>query len=141
MKPYSRASITAGRRPAPGRTRPHRAHLRAGGGTDRDEVHQPAAAHLDDAVGQPGEALRVVADVDDGDPLDLHQVLERVAQHRPALGVDTGGRLVEHQHPGLRDERPGDERPLLLAAGQLAQPRVRTPSSPIRSSTCSRRCS
>jgi hypothetical protein len=86
MKLNSSASITGARRPpqAPGRRRRRRSPGRAGGGAGRHQVHQPAAAHLDDAVGQPGEALRVVADVDDGDPLDLHQVLERVAQDRPA---------------------------------------------------------
>ena len=37
------------------------------------------------------------------------------------LGVEVGERLVQQQHLGLADERPGQCEALLLAAGQLGR--------------------
>ena len=50
------------------------------------------------------------------------EVHERVAEQRLRLDVDAGDRLVEHQQLGFGRQRLGDERALLLAARELAEP-------------------
>ena len=79
-------------------------------------VVAPALDHLalvehEDQVGVAGEQ-QVVRD---------HQ--RRAAAHQVAdrggeLGVEARGRLVEHEHGGVGEQRAGDRDPLPLAAGQ-----------------------
>ncbi len=59
-------------------------------------------------------------------------VAPRALSWRSALGerllvgqVDAGGRLVEEEQVGLPGQRPGDQHPLLLAAGELGDPVAR----------------
>ena len=49
---------------------------------------------------------------------------ERRDQRLEQLGagpVEAGEGLVEQQHPGVLDQGPGDQHPLALAAGELAE--------------------
>jgi hypothetical protein len=71
--------------------------------------------------------LLVVGQVEEGDPhlaLDALQLrLHLLAQ----LLVERAERLVEQQHRGAVDERPGQRHTLLLAARELARPRLLAP--------------
>ena len=81
-----------------------------------------AALHHRDPVGHRQRLLLVVRHVEEGDPdlaldpleLDLHLLAQ--------LQVERAERLVEQQHRGPVDERPGQRDALLLAARQLARP-------------------
>ena len=51
-----------------------------------------------------------------------HQPIERLAHSRLALHVEAGHRLVQHQHRGIADERPGDRDALALPARERSSP-------------------
>ena len=80
-----------------------------------------AVEHDRDPVAHAHRLFLVVGDEDEGDAelgleqleLDLHLLAE--------LAIERAERLVEQQHAGPIDERPGERHPLLLAAGQLAR--------------------
>ena len=81
-----------------------------------------------------GARLDDPAGVDDDDPVCLHrggqpvgdqdggagreQDVERRLDLRLGQQVEVGGRLVEHEHPGMREERPRERDQLALAGGQ-----------------------
>ena len=46
------------------------------------------------------------------------QAVERLLDGALGLGVQRAGRLVEHQHPRVAQQRAGDRDALLLAAGE-----------------------
>ena len=50
----------------------------------------------------------------------LVQVCQQVQHVVPGADVDAGRRLVEHQQAGVAQQSAGQEHPLLLAAGELA---------------------
>ena len=78
-----------------------------------------AGVHHRDRVGHRHGLLLVVGDVDEGQP-DVGLDPLELDLHRPAqLEVERAERLVEQQHLGLVDQRPGQRDPLLLAAGEL----------------------
>ena len=95
---------------------PHEAGVDAIGGEQfgmRALFDESAAIEGEDAVGvaERGEPMgdrdrRPAAD-EDG---------ERLLDALLRLGVDVARRLVEHEHPGIVEERPRDREPLLLAA-------------------------
>ena len=82
-------------------------------------------APVDDrhAVAQRRGLLHVVGGQEDGSAARAKAV-----QHAPELSarlrVEAGRRLVEEEHIGTADERAGDGEPLLLPAGERAEPRV-----------------
>ena len=103
-------------RPAPGLP-PLRAAARAGRRRRRPRrlvaPGQPAGFELDDLVDEV-EALGPVRDQEHRSVVRrrkdvAHELLGR-------LGVEVGGRLVEHEHRRIGEERPGDRQPLTLAA-------------------------
>src|ERR1041385_5404378 len=51
-------------------------------------------------------------------------VLDQVPELPPRLRVEPGGRLVEEEELGIGHQRAGERQPLLLAAGELADPGV-----------------
>ena len=53
-----------------------------------------------------------MSDEDDGDAVRL-EVANDLEQERDLIGVETRRRLVEHQHPRVVLERPGDRDELL----------------------------
>src|SRR5690625_3272379 len=57
---------------------------------------------------------------DDDGPALVPQLPQQPYDHPFSGGVDTGHRLIEEQHVGLLDQGSGEEHPLLLATGQLA---------------------
>ena len=89
----------------------------------RPALGDAAVVHDRDPVRHRERLLLVVGDVDEGDPdlaldrlqLDLHLLAE--------LQVQGAERLVEQQHLGPVDERPGQRDPLALPAGELVGPR------------------
>ena len=93
------------------------------GGADR----HPARGHVDDPVHHRHQRVHVVRRQQHRDALGPGQP----GQHRddPLLAgdVQVGQRLVEQQQPRQADQRVRDHDPLLLAAGQLADPRVGVP--------------
>ena len=52
----------------------------------------------------------------------LEQDVERRLDLRLGLQVEVRGRLVEHEHPGVGQERPGEREQLALAGGQGLAP-------------------
>ena len=66
-----------------------------------------------------GDAVQVVGREHDGEAVGV-EVGEEVQDLVAGAHVDAGRGLVEQQHSGLAEQRPGDEHPLLLAAGELA---------------------
>ena len=73
-----------------------------------------------DAVGPHGGG-QAVGDDDRRPPLE-HGV-ERPLDPRLGLQVEVRGRLVEHEHPGLGQERPGEGEQLALARADSDEPR------------------
>ena len=69
--------------------------------------HGPAVADHADPVADPHDLVDAMGDQHDGDALgsEAPQDREQVA-HGP--GVQAGGRLVQHQQPGVRGHRPRD---------------------------------
>ncbi|CAM5715349.1 hypothetical protein SANTM175S_08360 [Streptomyces antimycoticus] len=86
---------------------------------DRSRLHEAAAAHDVDAVGdQPGHA-QIVGDHQDADAGALLELHQQVEDARLDGDVERGGGLVGHQQPGLGGQRDGDEDALQHAAGEL----------------------
>ena len=85
----------------------------------RRDLHEPAAIHDADAVGERHRFALVVRDDDEGEAepaLKLHQLeLGFAAQ----LLVERRQRLVEQQHARPLDQRPRQRHALALAAGKL----------------------
>ena len=76
-------------------------------------------AQVDLPVGGRGD-LGVVGDEDDR-PAGGVELVEEAHDVRAGVAVEVAGRLVGQDERRLRDERPGDRDPLLLAAGQLGR--------------------
>ena len=95
-------------------------------------VGDPAAVQDHDPVGQVqrGPAVR-----DDQRGPALHHRAQRGMDLGLQARVDGRGRVVEHQQPGVGDQRPGQRHPLPLAAGQgkslLAHHRVVAQRQPL----------
>ena len=85
--------------------------------------HGAAVAQDGDAVGHRHHLVELVRDEDDGAPVVGHRP-QRPEQVRRLLRGQDGGRLVEDQDPGLAIERLQDLDPLLLADGELPDPRA-----------------
>ena len=82
----------------------------------RADAVDAAAVEDDDAVGflNGGDTLR---DDDLGRAGNLF--VERAADHRVGLGIDSGGGVVENEDLGLFEKRSGDTESLLLTAGYV----------------------
>ena len=90
------------------------------GGSDR----YLAASHVDDRVHHLQQRVHVVRGQQHGDVLVPAQLREQSDDAPRARDVQVRQRLVEQQQPRLADQRVRDHHALLLAAGQLADPRV-----------------
>ncbi|CAM5693919.1 hypothetical protein SFUMM280S_06782 [Streptomyces fumanus] len=86
-------------------------------GADQQEAHRAgqAAVEDDDAVGVP-DGRQAVGDDQDGPA--ARGVRQRPDDVRLAAFVDGAGGLVQDQHRGVGQQRPGEGEPLALAAGQ-----------------------
>ncbi len=87
----------------------------------RRDLHQPAAVHHRDAVGDGHRLALVVGDDDEGQAeaaLQLHQLELRLAAQ---LLVERRHRLVEQEHARPLDQRTGQRHALALAAGQFVR--------------------
>ena len=82
-------------------------------------LHDRAAAHDGDAVGDRHRLFLVVRDVDGGDRQRLLQRTDLRAHADPELRVEVRQRLVEEQHAWAGDDRPRQGDALLLAAREL----------------------
>ena len=90
------------------------------GGLERD----PAAVEDDEAVGDIVDVVDVVADEEDRAAARAHGADE--AEDLLGLGQrQRRGRLVEHDQVGLVVDGAGDGDALALAAGKLADDRIR----------------
>ena len=85
----------------------------------RPDLDDPPFVHHGDLVGDRHRLLLVVGDVDRRDRQGLLEAADLAAHVDAELGVEVGEGLVEQEHPGLDDDRPGEGDPLLLAAGEL----------------------
>ena len=85
----------------------------------------PALVHHHHQVGQRHRLLLGMGDVDEGHR-QLGLPLLELGPHPDAQErIERRQRLVEQQHLGLGDQRPGQRHALLLPAGELAGPAVR----------------
>ena len=82
------------------------------------DLHEPAASHDADAVGEDQSLGHVVGDEDRGEDQAPTQVVERALQPVPGQGVEGPEGLVEEHHAGRGGQGPGHADPLLLAAGE-----------------------
>ena len=135
----SRRSATGSTRGASARTRGSAVVLLGGAGeaqlhdlTGRvrgDELARralgddPPAVHDHEPVAELLGLVHVVRREHERDAL-LLQPVEPLPQHVPGLRVEAGGRLVEQQHLGLVDQRPGDREPALHPARERIDARV-----------------
>jgi hypothetical protein len=62
-------------------------------------------------------AIDLVGRVDHRRP-GLRQARDELPEPDPLAGIEAGARLVEQQHPRLREQPDGDVDPLLVAAGE-----------------------
>src|SRR6202795_2679203 len=108
----------AHRRPV--QRRPGRVAQEIAGAAVEDEP-PVEAGELRDLLGDDAD---VVADEDEGDLALAVQVVEQRVEARLRLGIDASRRLVQDQELGVRDQRAGDEDPLLLPGGQRADARA-----------------
>ena len=83
----------------------------------RSVVDDPAVVHDDGPVHQRRQRAQFVRDQQDR-AAAVDEPVERGGERLLAGRVDAGGRLVEDQQVGLAGQGPGDEDPLLLAAGE-----------------------
>ena len=87
----------------------------------RAQLLDPAAVHDSDPIAHRERLFLVVGHVHEGDPdLDLDP-LQFELELAPEFEVECAERLVEEQHRGPIDERPGERHALLLAARQLVR--------------------
>jgi hypothetical protein len=84
-------------------------------------LDDPTLLHDDDAVADVVGGGEVVGDVDVRHPQIVAQGLEQVDDRAPQRRVDHRDRLVGDDQRRPRDQRPGNRRPLKLAAGQLVR--------------------
>ena len=89
-------------------------------------VRDPAVAHDDRPVDQRRHLAELVGDQHDGAAAVL-ELAQRVGERLLVGQVDAGRRLVEEEQVGRADQGPGDERPLLLPAGELGDPGLGLP--------------
>ena len=102
---------------------------RLGGGPSKTIIAADEHEPLDEAL----DRAELVGDVEDGDAQLAVESVEELAERLLRLGVDAGRRLVEHEQRRLARERLGDERTLLLTAGERLSGGQRTVESPTRS--------
>ena len=72
-------------------------------------------------IGEVGDHGKVVRDVQRGDAVRMAQLTHRRQHVRLGADVETGGRLVEHDHRRTAGERHGQADTLLLSARQLVR--------------------
>jgi hypothetical protein len=85
------------------------------------DLLDPPLVHHGDPVRQRERLGLIVRHIDERDA-DLLLQIDQLDLHLLAqLGVERGQRLVEQQHCRMRDQRPADRHPLLLAAGKLVR--------------------
>jgi hypothetical protein len=87
----------------------------------RAHLLDPPAGHHGQPVRHGERLLLVVGHVHEGDPDRLLERLQLDLEGLAQLGVQRPQRLVQQQHRGVEDQRPGQGDPLLLAAGQLGR--------------------
>ena len=82
-------------------------------------LHDPTGVHHADPITQRADDAEVVGDQQHGGVALLAQranEIEHLGLHR---GIETGGRLVEHEELRVASQRHGDDHTLLHATGQL----------------------
>ena len=84
-------------------------------------VEDDALPHEHEPLDEPLDRAELVRDVQDRHVELAVEALEQRRERLLRLGVDSGRRLVEHEQRRLGGERLGDERALLLAAGELRE--------------------
>ena len=82
----------------------------------RDAFHQAVAQHRG-TVDQRGEGAQLVQDEQDGGAVG-DQLAQCLGEHRLAVQVHSGKRLVHDQELGFTGQRAGDQHTLVLAAGE-----------------------
>ncbi len=85
------------------------------------ELDDPPGVHHRDPVGDVGHHGQVVRYVQRGDPVAAAQLAHGLEHLALGRDVQPGGRLIQDQHLGSRQEGHGQRDPLHLAAGQLVR--------------------
>ena len=88
------------------------------GGPDLDDL---AEVHDRDPVAEELRRREVVGDVDVGEVELVLELDHQLEDLRPDAHVEHRDRLVGDQDVGPEDDRPGEHRPLLLAAGEVGR--------------------
>src|SRR5712691_1478141 len=78
------------------------------------------ARDIDDAIDEREDGIDVVRDEQYGDASRAADAPDQLGDRLLIVEVQALERLVERQHPRAADQRLGDQNPLLLATGELA---------------------
>ena len=90
----------------------------------RPTVEHDRPTHEDEALDVVLDGAELVRDVDDRDAELTVERRQQLGERLLRLGVDAGGRLVEHEQRRLAGQRLRDERALLHPARERAERRV-----------------
>ena len=82
--------------------------------------HDLAAIHHEHRVGEIAGEVEILLDQHDRHAALLAEVVDGAADILDDRGLDTLGRLVQHQQPGSGDQRPRDRELLLLATREVS---------------------
>src|SRR5919201_2899964 len=93
-------------------------------------VEDDLSANEHEALDKSFDSTEFVRNEDHGDVELAVQLLEERGEGLLCVGVDSCGRLIEHEQSGLSRKRLRDEGALLLPAGQAWKHRVRVCRKP-----------
>ena len=85
---------------------------------DRTRCRDLAVGEEDESIGDPGDLVEGVADIDDRQPHLVAEALDIGEDLVLPRFVERGKRLVHEEEAGACEQRPADRHPLLLAAGK-----------------------
>ena len=85
----------------------------------RPALHEAAAIHDGDVVGEDLHHRQIVADEEEGQALTVAQIHQQVEHLRLDRKIEGGDGLVGDDEPGPADEGAGDGDTLALATGEL----------------------
>ena len=85
----------------------------------RPALHEAAAVHDGDAVGENLHHRQIMADEEKGEALAVAQIHQQIEHLRLDGEIEGGDGLIGDDEPGPADEGAGDGDALALPAGEL----------------------
>jgi len=110
-------------------------HMIRGKPGDRSPADPEPGSRLDQDQHAVAEAFGLLHEMgcqDDGFPLPV-DVLDPLPDHAPALGIQSGGQLIQHEQLRIMDQGQGEKQALLLPSREVMERvsrRIRGPPAP-----------